>query len=123
MGIEQIHLSQTIGNLRRMSRPGVIPTVSCHSNCTADFIYAKSKCLSLIGENLTLLETLDLYFCPSSNTFQSKACPKSLLELIIHDCPLIEKRCRKYKGKYWPVITLIAYVKIDYRLVFGEDSS
>ncbi|GAY44596.1 hypothetical protein CUMW_083110 [Citrus unshiu] len=70
-------------------------------------------CLSSIGENLTSLETLDLHFCPKLKYFPEQGLPKSLLQLIIHDCPLIEKRCRKYKRKYWPMITHIPYIKID----------
>ncbi|KDO39680.1 hypothetical protein CISIN_1g039689mg [Citrus sinensis] len=56
--------------------------------------------LSSIGENLTSLKFLDLDNCPKLKYFSKQGLPKSLLRLIIDECPLIEKRCRKDKGKY-----------------------
>ncbi|KAH9734050.1 putative disease resistance protein [Citrus sinensis] len=79
------------------------------------------KCLSSVGENLTSLETLDLSNCPKLKYFSKQGLPKSLLRLDIDDCPLIEKRCRKDKGKYWPMITHIPCVIINGRFVFEED--
>ena len=65
------------------------------------------KRLSSVGENLTSLETLDLSNCPKLKYFSEQGLPKSLLQLYIYACPLIEKRCRRDKGKYWPMISHI----------------
>ncbi|GAY65926.1 hypothetical protein CUMW_244800 [Citrus unshiu] len=67
--------------------------------------------LSSIGENLTSLKFLDLDNCPKLKYFSKQGLPKSLLRLIIDECPLIEKRCRTDKGKYWPMITHIPCVR------------
>ncbi|GAY60946.1 hypothetical protein CUMW_206010, partial [Citrus unshiu] len=79
--------------------------------------------LSLIVENLTSLEILILCKCPKLDYFPEQRLPKSLLQLTINGCPLIEKRWRKDKRKYWPMITHIPCVKINNRLVFEEDGS
>ncbi|KAH9669050.1 putative disease resistance RPP13-like protein 1 [Citrus sinensis] len=76
------------------------------------------KRLSSIGENLTPLETLDLNNCPKLKYFSKQGLPKSLLRLDIDDCPLMEKRCRNDKRKYWPMIKRVPYVSINDRLLF-----
>ncbi|KAG5539268.1 hypothetical protein RHGRI_019731 [Rhododendron griersonianum] len=44
--------------------------------------------------------------------------PPSLLLLWINGCPLLKERCsKKKKGQYWPLISHIPEVKIDYRNV------
>ncbi|KAH9670464.1 putative disease resistance protein [Citrus sinensis] len=67
--------------------------------------------LSSIGENLTSLKFLDLDNCPKLKYFSKQGLPKSLLRLIIDECPLIEKRCRMDNAKYWPMITHIPCVR------------
>ncbi|XP_024037560.1 putative disease resistance RPP13-like protein 1 [Citrus clementina] len=67
------------------------------------------ECLSSIGENLTSLEFLYLIDCPKLKYFPEQGLPKSLSRLSIHNCPLIEKRCRKDEGKYWPMISHIPH--------------
>ncbi|KDO46017.1 hypothetical protein CISIN_1g003899mg [Citrus sinensis] len=67
------------------------------------------ECLSSISENLTSLEFLYLIDCPKLKYFPEQGLPKSLSRLSIHNCPLIEKRCRKDEGKYWPMISHIPH--------------
>ncbi|GAY32627.1 hypothetical protein CUMW_274030 [Citrus unshiu] len=76
------------------------------------------ECLSSIGENLTSLEDLYLIDCPKLKYFPEQGLPKSLLQLRIKGCPLIEERCRKDEGKYWPMISHIPRVEINFRSVF-----
>lgn len=76
------------------------------------------ECLSSIGENLTSLKYLRLSYCPKLTYFPEQGLPKSLLQLDIDDCPLIEERCRKDEGKYWPMISHIPCVQINFRSLF-----
>ncbi|KAH9734077.1 putative disease resistance protein [Citrus sinensis] len=48
--------------------------------------------ISSIGENLTSLKTLRLSDCPKLKYFSEQGLPKSLLQLHIYACPLIEER-------------------------------
>ncbi|KAH9734037.1 putative disease resistance protein [Citrus sinensis] len=72
--------------------------------------------ISSIGENLTSLETLRLFNCPKLKYFPEQGLPKSLSRLSIHNCPLIEKRCRKDEGKYWPMISHLPRVLINWQI-------
>ncbi|XP_052299514.1 putative disease resistance RPP13-like protein 1 isoform X2 [Citrus sinensis] len=76
------------------------------------------ECLSSIGENLTSLKYLYLIDCPKLKYFPEQGLPKSLLQLHIKGCPLIEERCRKDEGKYWPMISHIPCVEINFRSPF-----
>ncbi|KAL9437243.1 hypothetical protein AB3S75_023154 [Citrus x aurantiifolia] len=76
------------------------------------------KALPNYMHNLTSLKTLRLGNCPKLTYFPEQGLPKSLLELIVSNCPLIEERCRKDEGKYWPMISHIPCVQINFRSVF-----
>lgn len=78
--------------------------------------------LSSFGDNLTLLEFLGLSDCPKLRYFPENGLPSSLLKLSVNDCPLIEKKCRKDRGQYWPFIARIPCVKINWRLVFDDST-
>ncbi|XP_031277089.1 putative disease resistance RPP13-like protein 1 [Pistacia vera] len=78
------------------------------------------ECLSSTVQNLPSLEELELYSCPKLKYFPRVGLPPSLLRLYIDGCPLLQKRCRKDKGKYWSMIAHIPYVFTDWRWVFDQ---
>lgn len=70
-------------------------------------------CLSSI-ENLTSLQSLRLRNCPKLEYFPENGLPTSLLRLQIIACPLIKERCKKEKGQYWPLISDLPCVEMDF---------
>ncbi|KAF7112356.1 hypothetical protein RHSIM_RhsimUnG0237500 [Rhododendron simsii] len=68
------------------------------------------------------LELLNIWDCPKLMTITKLGLPPSLLHLWILHCPLLSERCSK-KGKYWPLISHIPQVEIDYWNVFLDPSS
>lgn len=71
--------------------------------------------LSSIGlQNLTFLETLEIYSCPKLQTFLPKeGLPATLSNLRIKFCPIVGARCRKNKGEDWPSISHIPCIDIE----------
>ncbi|XP_058225965.1 putative disease resistance RPP13-like protein 1 [Rhododendron vialii] len=78
--------------------------------------------LTIITElgQLPSLSELWIWNCPNVESFsaedQAFRLPPSLLLLYIYRCPLLEERCEKKKGQYWPFISHIPQVHIDGRL-------
>ncbi|XP_044483667.1 putative disease resistance RPP13-like protein 1 [Mangifera indica] len=68
--------------------------------------------LSCIDESLTSLEELHLSGCPKLKYFPEKGLPSSISGLYIDECPLLKHKCKKFAGKYWPVIAHIPYIDI-----------
>ncbi|KAI8545957.1 hypothetical protein RHMOL_Rhmol07G0078200 [Rhododendron molle] len=69
---------------------------------------------------LTSLSALSITGCPNVESFsaedQAFRLPPSLLYLWIDECPLLEERCGKKAGQYWPLISRIPEVIIYGRL-------
>ncbi|KAL5737794.1 hypothetical protein ACOSP7_030555 [Xanthoceras sorbifolium] len=68
-------------------------------------------------QNLTSLELLRITGCPNLTFFPEQSLPSSLLRLHIRDCPLLEKQCRRNKGKDWSIISHIPCVEIDFKFI------
>ncbi|KAJ0084005.1 hypothetical protein Patl1_29491 [Pistacia atlantica] len=68
--------------------------------------------LSSIDRDHTSLEDLFLFNCPKLKSFPDKGLPSSLLALGIIACPLLQHRCKKDKGQYWPMIIHIPSIHI-----------
>ncbi|CAL5330699.1 unnamed protein product [Camellia sinensis] len=67
-------------------------------------------------QNLTFLQFSN---CPRLTSFPEQGgLPPSLLQLHLHLCPIMKRRCEKEKGKYWPLIAPIPKVTIDDRYIF-----
>ncbi|XP_061998923.1 disease resistance protein TAO1-like [Rosa rugosa] len=58
---------------------------------------------------LTSLKWLRIHNCPKLTTIPKEGLPLSLTQLYIHECPLLEERC---KGRYQPKIAYIPCVQI-----------
>ncbi|CAN6556222.1 unnamed protein product [Malus baccata var. baccata] len=63
---------------------------------------------------LTSLQTLSLQDCPMLASIPDEGLPLSLGKLSIDRCPLLEERCQPGKGRYWPKISHIPCLYIDY---------
>ncbi|XP_028094555.1 disease resistance protein TAO1-like isoform X2 [Camellia sinensis] len=67
-------------------------------------------------QNLTYLQFSN---CPRLTSFPEQGgLPPSLLQLHLHLCPIMKRRCEKEKGKYWTLIAPIPKVTIDDRYIF-----
>ncbi|KAK1577999.1 hypothetical protein Q3G72_026752 [Acer saccharum] len=69
------------------------------------FDFPNLERLSSIAQNLTCLEKLNLSQCPKLKYFPDDGLPKSLKQLEIKDCPLLEERCKEGEGPYWSIIS------------------
>ena len=70
-------------------------------------------------QRLNSLKRLDVSECPKLRSFLPKEGFSDMLsELSITHCPLLIQRCSKGKGKDWPKIDHIPYVKLDGKLFF-----
>ena len=58
-------------------------------------------------QHLTSLEMLGIERCNKLKSLPKQGLPPSLSCLYIADCPLLRKRCQRYKGKEWPSISHI----------------
>ncbi|KAE8679834.1 Calcium-dependent lipid-binding (CaLB domain) plant phosphoribosyltransferase family protein [Hibiscus syriacus] len=64
--------------------------------------------------DLVSLEALDVWNCPKLRYLPKNGLPITLGVLRIRNCPLLEKECRGEKGAYWPIISLLPHVRINY---------
>ncbi|XP_017980271.1 PREDICTED: putative disease resistance RPP13-like protein 1 [Theobroma cacao] len=72
------------------------------------------KCLSSKGfRNLTSLHHLSISSCPKLTFLPEKDMLLSLLKLCIGDCPLLEEKCKRGKGREWSKIAHLPCIKID----------
>ncbi|TYG70679.1 hypothetical protein ES288_D05G333000v1 [Gossypium darwinii] len=63
-------------------------------------------------QHLTSLSSLYIESCPRLQSMPPNMLPPSLSHLSISDCPLLEKRCKKEKGKDWGNISHIPVIEI-----------
>uniref|UniRef100_F6HHZ2 Disease resistance RPP13-like protein 1 n=1 Tax=Vitis vinifera TaxID=29760 RepID=F6HHZ2_VITVI len=64
-------------------------------------------------QHLTSLETLRIRECGNLKSFPKQGLPSSLSSLYIEECPLLNKRCQRDKGKEWPKISHIPCIAFD----------
>ncbi|KAF2319646.1 hypothetical protein GH714_017819 [Hevea brasiliensis] len=80
-----------------------------------DLIYLSNKGF----RSLTSLEYLRIERCPKLAYFPKNGLPPSLLQLHIHQCPLLQQRCQKGKGQHWPELACIPEVIFNcYKEIF-----
>ncbi|XVE73750.1 hypothetical protein DITRI_Ditri11bG0143200 [Diplodiscus trichospermus] len=72
------------------------------------------KCLSKGIQELVFLEALDVWDCPKLQGLPKDGLPIMLGVLQIRNCPLLEKQCSNEKGAYWPIISRLPRVRINY---------
>ncbi|XP_065881722.1 putative disease resistance protein At3g14460 isoform X3 [Euphorbia lathyris] len=65
------------------------------------------KSISRGLQNLTSLESLWIWDCPKLHCLPKEGLPATLAYIEIISCPLLEKRCSRKKGDYWPIIAHI----------------
>ncbi|KAG8493260.1 hypothetical protein CXB51_010721 [Gossypium anomalum] len=68
-------------------------------------------------QHLTSLCELLLYNCPKLQSMPPNMLPPSLSRLYIEECPLLEERCEKEKGKDWANISHIPFIRIGNELM------
>ncbi|MFQ6665264.1 hypothetical protein Gotur_032049 [Gossypium turneri] len=64
-------------------------------------------------QHLTSLSSLYIESCPKLQSMPPNMLPPSLSRLEIRNCPLLEERCKKEKGKDWANISHIPVIKIE----------
>ncbi|KAH1106788.1 hypothetical protein J1N35_010556 [Gossypium stocksii] len=74
----------------------------------------KLKSISEGPLDLISLEALDVWICPNLQCLPEKGLPITLGLLHIRNCPLLEEECRNEKGAYWPIISNLPRVRINY---------
>ncbi|XP_022743879.1 putative disease resistance protein At3g14460 [Durio zibethinus] len=72
-------------------------------------------------QNLHSLECLCIVNFPKLKSFPRKDMLLSLLELYIHNCPLLKQRCQRDEGRDWSNIAHIPYVQIDNKFVYDSE--
>ncbi|KAK1429311.1 hypothetical protein QVD17_11517 [Tagetes erecta] len=78
--------------------------------------FEKLESLSMGLEHLTSLQHLYVWNCPKLRHLPEMLLP-SLLSLRINFCPDLEERTRKRGSYYWPRISHIPCINIDYQLL------
>ncbi|PPR83828.1 hypothetical protein GOBAR_AA36882 [Gossypium barbadense] len=63
-------------------------------------------------QHLTSLCDLDIESCPKLQSMPPNMLPPSLSRLCFRECPLLEVRCEKEKGKDWANISHIPVIEI-----------
>ncbi|XP_022770119.1 putative disease resistance RPP13-like protein 1 isoform X2 [Durio zibethinus] len=92
---EESTIPQTLLHLRVQSLPNLI---------------SLSKGL----QDLVFLEALDVWDCPKLQYLPNDGLPVMLGVLEIRNCPLLEKQCLDEKGAYWPILSHLPRVRINY---------
>ncbi|XWS65479.1 hypothetical protein CRYUN_Cryun05aG0116400 [Craigia yunnanensis] len=72
-------------------------------------------------QNLLSLECLCIVNFPKLKSVLRKDMLLSLLELYIHDCPLLKQRCQRDKGQDWSNIAHIPFVQIDNKFIYDSE--
>ncbi|MBA0659892.1 hypothetical protein Goklo_011983 [Gossypium klotzschianum] len=72
-------------------------------------------------QNLPFLECLSIVKLPKLKCLPGRDMLMSLLELYIHDCPLLKESCRRDEGKDWSNIARIPFVQIDNRFIYDTE--
>lgn len=62
---------------------------------------------------LNCLQSFHIEGCPKLASMAEESLPLSLTQLTIYQCPLLEERCKPSKGRYWPSIAHIPYIRIQ----------
>ncbi|XWS32495.1 hypothetical protein CRYUN_Cryun23aG0163400 [Craigia yunnanensis] len=65
-------------------------------------------------QDLVFLEALDVWDCPKLQHVPKDGLPIMLGVLQIRNCPLLETQCLDEKGAYWPIISCLPRVRINY---------
>ncbi|TYH06596.1 hypothetical protein ES288_A08G167400v1 [Gossypium darwinii] len=110
----------TLTSLREFSIAGGPDMVSFPHECllppTLVSIYMASlnnlKSLTVSLQNLLSLEELEVVECPKLRNLQREGLPATLGRLCIRNCSLLENRCSRDKGEYWPLIAHIPCIEI-----------
>ncbi|BAT88675.1 hypothetical protein LR48_Vigan10g072900 [Vigna angularis] len=68
-------------------------------------------------QNLTSLQMLQMYNCPSIESLPEGQLPHSLQVLSLRECPLLEARYQNHNGKYWYKIAHIPAIKINEKVI------
>lgn len=93
-----------------------VPLLPPSLNTLEIYALENLESLSMWLQNLTSLEELSIEDCPKLRSLPEMLLP-TLAGLEIQWCPLLQKRCLKEKRDYWPLISHIPYVMIDYALL------
>ncbi|KAJ0084669.1 hypothetical protein Patl1_29484 [Pistacia atlantica] len=72
--------------------------------------------ISFSDQTFSYLEELYLLDCPKLKSFPGKGLSRSLSQLYIFQCPLLEQKCKK-GSKYWSKIAHIPCVRINNKLL------
>lgn len=64
-------------------------------------------------ENLVVLEELHIKNCLKLRSLPKTGLPASLGRLGISGCPVLQDKCKKARGEYWPVIAHIPCLEIN----------
>ncbi|PIN23640.1 Apoptotic ATPase [Handroanthus impetiginosus] len=75
--------------------------------------FPRLRSLGNVLENLKLLQCLSVMNCANVRELPSESLLEKLWQLAVRGCPLLEQRCRKDKGDYWPKIAGIPRVFFD----------
>ncbi|TYI15154.1 hypothetical protein ES332_A08G167600v1 [Gossypium tomentosum] len=110
----------TLTSLREFSIAGGPDMVSFPHEClllpTLVSIYMASlnnlKSLTVSLQNLLSLEELEVVECPKLRNLPREGLPATLGRLCIRNCSLLENRCSRDKGEYWPLIAHIPCIEI-----------
>nr|KYP45466.1 Putative disease resistance RPP13-like protein 1 [Cajanus cajan] len=68
-------------------------------------------------QNLTSLQQMYMYNCPSFESLPENQLPSSLVVLSMRECPLLEARYQSQNGKYWSKIAHIPAIKINEKVI------
>ncbi|XP_056165415.1 putative disease resistance RPP13-like protein 1 [Syzygium oleosum] len=76
------------------------------------YIYDMGKVKRLSSSLPPSLKTLSIFQCPKLRELPQDGLPPSLEHLSIERCGILEERCKKGTGRYWPLIREIPLVTL-----------